>query len=95
MVLVESVVSGLVFGGLGLLGGTAIIAAIASTGIPAPDDTMYFFFSGPRLVPTVTLAPLVVALVLFVTTASTLLPALLATRISPLRAMQADDRGAR
>jgi ABC-type antimicrobial peptide transport system permease subunit len=39
----------------------------------------------------VTLAPLVVAPVLFVTTASTLFPALLATRISPLRAMQADD----
>lgn len=93
MVLVESVVLGLVFGGLGMLGGTAIVAAIASKGIPAPNDTMYFFFSGPRLVPTVTAGPLVIALVLvlFVTTVSTLFPALLATRISPLRAMQADD----
>lgn len=93
MVLLESVVLGLVFGGLGMLGGTAIVAAIAAKGIAAPNDVMYFFFSGPRLVPTVTAQPLVVALaiILFVTVVSTLFPAAIATRISPLRAMQADD----
>ncbi|MEW5741464.1 MAG: FtsX-like permease family protein [Myxococcota bacterium] len=93
MVLLESIVLGLVFGGLGMLGGTAIVAAIAAKGIAAPNDVMYFFFSGPRLVPTVTGEPLVVALViiLFVTVASTLFPAMIATRISPLRAMQAEE----
>lgn len=93
MVLVESMVLGLVFGGLGMAGGTAVVAAIAAKGIPAPNDVMYFFFSGPRLVPAVSGGPLVIALVLilFVTIVSTLFPALLATRISPLRAMQAEE----
>lgn len=93
MVLVESVVLGLAFGGLGMLGGTAIVAAIAARGIAAPNDVMYFFFSGPKLVPDVTAQPLLVALglILFVTVTSTLFPAMVATRISPLRAMQAEN----
>jgi len=93
MVLLESVVLGLVFGGLGMASGAAIVAGIGLKGIAAPNDVMYFFFSGPRLAPVVTGGPLVIALViiLFVTTVSTLFPALLATRISPLRAMQADE----
>jgi ABC-type lipoprotein release transport system permease subunit len=93
MVLVESVVLGLLFGGLGMLGGSGVLSAIAATGIAAPNDVMFFFFSGPKLIPQVTGGPLVIALViiLFVTIASTLMPAVLATRISPLRAMQADE----
>jgi ABC-type lipoprotein release transport system permease subunit len=93
MVLVESLVLGLVFGGLGMLGGSGIMALIAAKGIAAPNDIMYFFFSGPRLIPTVTVTPLIIALVMivFVTLVSTLFPAIMATRISPLRAMQADE----
>ena len=93
MVLIESLVLGLVFGGLGMLAGSGVLAAIASQGIAAPNDVMYFFFSGPRLIPQLTTWPLVVALViiLVVTIGSTLLPALMAMRVSPLRAMQADE----
>ncbi len=93
MVLVESMVLGLLFGGLGMLAGSGVLGAIAAKGIAAPNDVMYFFFSGPRLIPHVTGAPLIIALViiLFVTVFSTLLPAVMATRISPLRAMQADE----
>lgn len=93
MVLLESVVLGVLFGGLGMAAGSGLLAAIASKGIAAPNDVMYFFFSGPRLIPVVTAGPLVIALaiILFVTIASTLFPAMMATRISPLRAMQADE----
>lgn len=93
MVLIESVVLGLIFGGAGMLAGSGVVAAIASKGIAAPNDVMYFFFSGPRLVPQITVGPLVIALgiILFVTIASTLFPAVIATRISPLRAMQSDE----
>ncbi len=93
MVLIESLVLGLLFGGLGMLAGWGVLAAIATTGIAAPNDVMYFFFSGPRLIPQLSTWPLVVALViiLVVTIGSTLLPALMAMRVSPLRAMQADE----
>lgn len=93
MVLIESLVLGLIFGGLGMLAGWGVLAAIATTGIAAPNDVMYFFFSGPRLIPQLSTWPLVVALViiLVVTIGSTLLPALMAMRVSPLRAMQADE----
>lgn len=93
MVLVESVVLGLIFGGAGMLAGSGVLGAIAVKGIAAPNDVMYFFFSGSRLLPQVTSGPLVIALaiILFVTIFSTLLPAVMATRVSPLRAMQADE----
>jgi ABC-type lipoprotein release transport system permease subunit len=93
MVLIESLVLGLIFGGLGMLAGSGVLAAVATQGIAAPNDVMYFFFSGPRLIPQLSTWPLVVALViiLVVTVGSTLLPALMAMRVSPLRAMQADE----
>lgn len=93
MVLLESVVLGLIFGGLGMVLGVGALSAIGAHGIAAPNDVMYFFFSGPRLVPQVSTWPMVAALVivLVVTIGSTLVPALMATRVSPLRAMQADE----
>lgn len=93
MVLLESVILGLLFGGVGMLGGAGLLGAIAAKGIPAPNDIMYFFFSGPRLIPQLAAWPLVSALiiVLLVTIGSTLLPALRATRVSPLRAMQTEE----
>jgi len=93
MVLIESVVLGVLFGGAGMLLGAGALKGIALKGIPAPNDVMYFFFSGPRLLPQVSSGPLVIAIaiILFVTIASTFVPALMATRISPLRAMQSDE----
>jgi ABC-type lipoprotein release transport system permease subunit len=93
MVLLESVILGLIFGAFGMLLGAGAVMLIGSKGIPAANDILYFFFSGPRLVPTVSVVPLLVALglILIVTVLSTLIPAILATRISPLQAMQSDD----
>lgn len=93
MVLTESLVLGVAFGGLGMLGGAGVLAWLHARGIPAPNDVAYFFFSGPRLLPELSVSSLLIALglILFVTVASTLLPAVMATGISPLRAMQADD----
>jgi ABC-type antimicrobial peptide transport system permease subunit len=93
MVLVESIVLGLLFGGLGMLLGSGVLGLIGARGIAAPNDVMYFFFSGPRLLPELSTWPYVVAFVviLVVTVGSTLVPAVMAMRISPLKAMQADE----
>lgn len=93
MVLAESVVLGVLFGGVGILLGSAVMSWLHARGIPAPNDVAYFFFSGPKLLPELNSGNLVVALViiLLVTLLSTLFPAVIATRVSPLRAMQADE----
>ncbi len=93
MVLVETVVLGLVFGGAGALAGSGLITYLGSVGIPAGSEELYFFFSGPRLLPTLSIDNLITAFSwwwgcpLF----STLYPAFLATRVSPVTAMQTDE----
>lgn len=93
MVMIESVVLGLVFGSAGMVLGSVAVAVVGKIGIPAFNDYLYFFFSGPRLLPALNVWNLVIAivLVLIATTVSTLIPALNATRVSPLAAMQADE----
>ncbi|MBM4784563.1 MAG: FtsX-like permease family protein [Archangiaceae bacterium] len=93
MVLAESVVLGVLFGGIGIALGSAVMSWLHTRGIPAPNDVAYFFFSGPKLLPDLNGGNLVVALViiLVVTLLSTLFPAVIATRVSPLRAMQSDE----
>ncbi|MDP1918187.1 MAG: FtsX-like permease family protein [Myxococcales bacterium] len=93
MVLTESVVLGVLFGGVGILLGSGVMAWLHERGIPAPNDVAYFFFSGPKLLPQLSSMNLVVAMIiiLLVTLISTLFPAMIATRVSPLRAMQSDE----
>lgn len=93
MILTETVVLGSVFGGAGVVIGSGIMALLHSHGIGATSDQMYFFFSGPRLFPSVGPANLIAAfvIVLIVSAISTLYPAFLAARVSPLRAMQTDE----
>ncbi len=93
MVLIESVVLGLVFGSLGMILGSIAVAVVGKVGIPAFNDYLYFFFSGPKLLPVLNVWNLLVAivLVLMATTVSTLIPAINATRVSPLAAMQSDE----
>jgi ABC-type lipoprotein release transport system permease subunit len=93
MVLIESVVLGLVFGSLGMILGSVAVAVVGNVGIPAFNDYLYFFFSGPKLLPVLNVWNLLIAivLVLVATTVSTLIPAINATRVSPLAAMQSDE----
>ncbi len=93
MVLVETLVLGLVFGGLGAGTGSLLISWLHKVGIPAGSDQMYFFFSGPRLLPTLSAWNVVSAFVLVVgvSVISTLYPAFMATRVSPVTAMQSDE----
>ena len=52
MVLVETLALGLVFGGAGAAARRrASMALLHRSGIPAGTTTLYFFFSGPRLLP--------------------------------------------
>ena len=62
-------------------------------GIPAFNDIFYFFFSGPRLHPGLSVANLAIALaiVLVVSGASSIYPGLIAMRVSPRQAMQSDE----
>jgi ABC-type lipoprotein release transport system permease subunit len=94
LVVVEVVTTGLVFGGLGAALGIVIVHAIGWTGgIAATNDTMYFLFSGPALIPRLGTASLVtsVAIVFLVSILSALYPAVLAMRVTPLEAMQSDE----
>ncbi|HZH79218.1 MAG TPA: FtsX-like permease family protein, partial [Archangium sp.] len=93
MVLVETVVLGLVFGTIGATVGGLIMQVLGRVGIPAGNEALYFFFSGPRLFPSLHVSNLVEAfvIVLVVSALSTFYPAFLATRVSPLQAMQTDE----
>ena len=93
MVLTETVVLGLVFGTVGALLGSGLVGWMGHVGIPAGNEFLYFFFSGPRLYPSVSAGSLVGAffVVLVVTCVSALYPALMATRISPIQAMASED----
>ncbi|HYO73098.1 MAG TPA: FtsX-like permease family protein, partial [Archangium sp.] len=93
MVLLETTVLGLVFGAAGALLGTLAVKGLGSAGIPAFHESLYFFFSGPRLFPTLQASNIITALVIVlgVSAFSTFYPAYLATRVSPLQAMQTDE----
>ncbi len=93
MILLETVVLGLVFGGLGAAAGSGLVTFLGNVGIPAASEELYFFFSGPRLLPTLSASNLITAFILVVGVSlfSTFYPAFLATRVSPVTAMQTDE----
>ena len=93
MVLVETLVLAVVFGLLGVGLGTGVVLWLHASGIPAFRDELYFFFSGPVLRPEVTGLSVLVALgsTLVVSLLAVLFPLFLATRVSPLTAMQSAE----
>jgi ABC-type lipoprotein release transport system permease subunit len=94
MLLVETVATGVLFGVLGAaLGAAAVWAVRAAGGIPATNDQLYFFFSGPALLPTLGARSLAISflIVLVVSVLSGFYPALIAMRVTPVEAMAADD----
>ncbi len=93
MLVVEALAVGALFGGIGAALGAGIVAILHWVGIPAFNDIFYFFFSGPRLHPGLSVGNVGLALVivLLVSAASSIYPGLLAMRVSPRQAMQSDE----
>jgi ABC-type antimicrobial peptide transport system permease subunit len=93
MILTETLTLGAVFGAAGMLFAAATIGLLNRWGIPATSDQLYFFFSGPRLHPTLSAGNLLLGffIVVVVSAVSTLYPAFLATRVSPIQAMASDE----
>ena len=90
MFLVETMVLCLVFGTIAAIIGSGLVLWMGSSGIPAFHEALYFLFAGPRLYPVLAPMHLMVAFaVIFgIAILSTFYPALIATRITPVTAMQ-------
>jgi len=93
MLVIEAIVVGMVFGGLGAGLGAVVVSIIGKVGIPAKSDVWFFFFSGPRLYPFIGTSNVVAAfiIVLLVSAFSSFYPAWLAMRVTPRQAMQEDE----
>jgi ABC-type antimicrobial peptide transport system permease subunit len=93
MLVIESLVVGVSAGAIGAALGGLVITVLGMTGIPATSDVMTFFFSGPRLFPSVGPTDLLFAMltVMVVSVISGIYPAWLAIRVSPREAMQSED----
>jgi ABC-type lipoprotein release transport system permease subunit len=93
MLILEAVVVGVLFGALGALVGAAAVGVIGKVGIPAANDIFFFFFSGPRLHPTLGTGNLVGALVIvfLVSILSSFYPGWLAMRVTPRQAMATEE----
>jgi hypothetical protein len=93
MLVLEAVVVGFIFGGLGAGVGAVLVAIIGKVGIPAGSDVQVFFFGGPRLHPFLSTGNVIsaIVIVLFASALSSLYPAWLAMRVSPRQAMQEDE----
>jgi len=93
MLVIESIVVGAIFGGLGAGIGALIVKLVGHYGIPAKSDVWFFFFSGPRLHPFVGTSNIIwaFAIVLIVSAFSSFYPAWLAMRVTPRQAMQEDE----
>lgn len=86
MFLIETLVLGLVTGGLGAGAGVALITWLHQVGVPATGaDIMVLIFSGPRLYPTWEVGNVLFGLgvIVIVSLIATFYPALLAARVSP------------
>ena len=93
MLVIESLVVGAIFGGLGAGVGVLLVKLVGRIGIPATSDVWFFFFSGPRLHPFIGTSNIIAAfaIVLLVSAFSSFYPAWLAMRVSPRQAMQEDE----
>ncbi len=93
MLVLESIVTGLLFGLIGISLGSLFVSWLGRRGVPAWNDIVTFFFSGPRLYPELSMPNLILALVivLIVSVVSSTYPAWLAMRVSPRQAMQSEE----
>jgi hypothetical protein len=93
MLIVEALVVGLIFGGLGAGLGALVVTLVGKIGIPAKSDVWFFFFSGPRLYPFIGTSNVIAAfiIVLMVSAFSSFYPAWIAMRVTPRQAMAEEE----
>jgi ABC-type lipoprotein release transport system permease subunit len=93
MFLIETCTLGLIAGGAGATTAGVGLSVLHSVGIPAPTSNLVFLFGGPRLYPAIGLVHLLIGLgvIVVVSLITTFYPALIATRIQPIVAMQAKE----
>jgi hypothetical protein len=93
MLVIESLVVGLIFGGIGAGVGALVVTLVGKVGIPATSDIWFFFFSGPRLYPFIGTTNIIAAfiIVMLVSAFSSFYPAWLAMRVTPRQAMAEDE----
>jgi ABC-type lipoprotein release transport system permease subunit len=93
MLVIEALVVGAVFGALGAGVGALVTMGLHAVGIPAGNDVVSFFFSGPRLHPSLGAGNIIGALIIvfLVSALSSLYPAWLAMRVTPRQAMATED----
>jgi FtsX-like permease family len=93
MLVVESIVVGVIFGGLGAGLGALIVTLVGKIGVPAKSDIWFFFFSGPRLYPFLGTSNVIAAfvIVLLVSAFSSFYPAWIAMRVTPRQAMAEEE----
>lgn len=91
--LTESLILTLIASLVGALLGIALILYLGSVGIPAPKFEFQFLFGGKSLFPRIELVNLYLGplVILLVSVVATFYPALLATRVSPVVAMNARE----
>lgn len=91
MVLLETLVLGVFAASLGVAGAAGVIGLFNINGLPAgTNEIMLVLFGGPRLFPVLSVTSVVVAIISIavVSFIATLYPALIATRVQPVVAMQ-------
>lgn len=90
MFLLETLILGILSGGLGAALGAGAVRLLGQVGIAAQKDVEVFLYAGPRLYPELGVHNLVIGFVLImvVSLVSTLYPARIATQIQPVVAMQ-------
>ena len=93
LIVTETVLLGVSFGSVGALLGALIVRWLGRVGIPAVNEFLYFFFSGPRLHVEFSLGSVAGAFAIVCATAavSALYPAVVATRVAPVEAMSTED----
>jgi len=93
MLVIEAIVIGIIFGGLGAGLGAIAVSIVGKIGIPAKSDVWFFFFSGPRLHPFIGTSNIIAAflIVLLVSAFSSFYPAWLAMRVTPRQAMAEEE----
>ena len=93
MFAIEGAAMAVLFGAIGIGLGALTLVLLGNTGIKASSEILFFVFGGRELRPTLDGGHLAIAFIIItaVTLISTLVPAIVASRIPPIAAMQAKE----